>query len=384
MRFALFLFLVIGHAGFGQSLSNLNLNYWYDPNTEFEFVMTPVSSGNEMMVYYQLIVNRKENVVDTYSIAWESRSNLNDKTGQAIEPKDSVVSKSTSFLSGVITVPSTTDLWYITAKITNTPSQESFYYYKLIDPQWPANSLFMANGAPWLKTYVASGSSVSLAASSRKKIYGFYYKTSFTPARPPYAELISTDPFLKADSTFTVSDSFVPFANGLYLFQEDTSSNQGFAFVVADKSYPKYNKITSLVGPLVYICTDDEYKQLQAAQSEKAAFDKVILDITKDKERARDLMRSYFQRVETANRFFTDYKEGWRTDRGMIYIIYGLPEEVSRTADKEIWNYKANKTKFVFNKTKSIFSPESYKLQRENGYMMRWFSLIDLWRKSRF
>jgi hypothetical protein len=33
--------------------------------------------------------------------------------------------------------------------------------------------------------------------------------------------------------------------------------------------------------------------------------------------------------VRQANRLFTNYKEGWKTDTGMYYILYGRPSSVS-------------------------------------------------------
>ncbi|MCX6122058.1 MAG: GWxTD domain-containing protein [Ignavibacteriales bacterium] len=60
-----------------------------------------------------------------------------------------------------------------------------------------------------------------------------------------------------------------------------------------------------------------------------------------------NLTRSiYMQRVETANqRYKTQAKEGWRTDRGRVLILYGEPDEIQRftySMDRkpyEIWNY---------------------------------------------
>jgi GWxTD domain-containing protein len=382
MRFVLFLLLASSLSGLGQSLSGLNLNYWYDPNAEIEFIMTPVNTEKRFQVYYQLVANRRESGTDNYSINWEFRSNLNEKSGHNMLALDSTILKNAASWKGVLTVPPPSDLGYVVAQITNNTTQQTFFFYKPVDPQWPVNTIVSFGGYPLLKPYMPNRGTVTFG-SSEKKMHGFLYRTTFLPARPPHAEMPTADPFLKADSTLTVTNLFVPKSNGLYLFQTDTNTIQGVSFMVTNPAYPKYNTIEGLTGPLVYICTDDEYKQLQEANGEKAVFDKVILEITRDKDRARNLMRSYFQRVEAANRYFTDYKEGWKTDRGMIYIVFGLPDEVSRTPEREVWDYQAQNTKFVFNKTKSIFSPESYKLQRDSQYMPKWFSMIDLWRKSR-
>ena len=110
----------------------------------------------------------------------------------------------------------------------------------------------------------------------------------------------------------------------------------------------------------------------------------MILDITNDKDRAKNFMRNYFKRVEYANSFFTSFKEGWKTDRGMIFIVFGAPDEVQVTGQQEIWNYKNPRQQFTFNKAGSVYSPEHYVLVRDKNYTENWYLTIDLWRKSRF
>ena len=95
-------------------------------------------------------------------------------------------------------------------------------------------------------------------------------------------------------------------------------------------------------------------------------------------------MRSYFRKVELANLYFSSYKEGWKTDRGMIYLIYGVPDEVIKNGLNETWNYKSNKQSFSFVKTGSVYDPDYFVLIRERRYTESWYTTVDLWRKSRF
>jgi GWxTD domain-containing protein len=268
------------------------------------------------------------------------------------------------------------------AKVVNTTTQNTFHFFSPIDDLWPPNQLVSTAKGIVSGNFVSVGASVKF--SSDKKLYAYRYREKFNAALPPFAESKPADPFLIADSSFSFSKEFTPDKTGLYLIQEDTTAARGVAFLATEPSYPKYTRVALLASPLVYITTDDEYERLSAHNIEKPAFDRVILEITSDKDRARNLMRSYFQRVELANRYFTEYKEGWKTDRGMIYVIYGPPDEVSRTATNEIWYYQGRKTKFEFQKSGSIFSPENYRLERDNKFMPEWFSMVDLWRKSRF
>ena len=154
--------------------------------------------------------------------------------------------------------------------------------------------------------------------------------------------------------------------------------------MAVNASFPKLTKIEDIPDPLIFVCAKEEHDELVAAGNDKAKVDKVILDITRDKDRAKNFMRSYFRRVELANTYFTSYKEGWKTDRGMIYLIFGLPDEVSRTGPTEVWYYKNYKERFTFVKNGSVYDPNNYILQRSNKFTELWFNTVDLWRKSRF
>ena len=136
----------------------------------------------------------------------------------------------------------------------------------------------------------------------------------------------------------------------------------------------------------MYISTRQENERLQASRGNKKTFDRIILGIANDTERARILMRNYFRRVELANRYFTSYKEGWKTDRGMIYIIFGKPDEVYRFNDREIWNYKNERLdmRLTFTASSSLFDPDNFVLIREKKLEDEWYETIDLWRNARF
>ncbi len=59
-----------------------------------------------------------------------------------------------------------------------------------------------------------------------------------------------------------------------------------------------------------------------------------------------ELLAEFFRRVAYANRkFSTRHKEGWETDRGRVYILYGPPTKIddhryaTETRPYQIWNY---------------------------------------------
>ena len=67
-----------------------------------------------------------------------------------------------------------------------------------------------------------------------------------------------------------------------------------------------------------------------------------------------ELMNEYYYRVNVANQRFSGHREGWRSDRGMIYIIYGEPdaiEEHHMEIDSKpyiIWYYYSVNRSFIF------------------------------------
>lgn len=67
-----------------------------------------------------------------------------------------------------------------------------------------------------------------------------------------------------------------------------------------------------------------------------------------------ELMDEYYRRVDFANANFAAFQDGWSTDRGMVYIILGPPEEIDRhpfesdTKPYEIWYFYRLNRSFYF------------------------------------
>jgi GWxTD domain-containing protein len=89
------------------------------------------------------------------------------------------------------------------------------------------------------------------------------------------------------------------------------------------------------------------FNKLITIDAQKAFLEKFWVRVEKEEVGHLNLTRNiYLQRVLTANQRYKTYaKEGWRTDQGRVYILYGEPDETQRfsnSADSkpyEIWNY---------------------------------------------
>jgi GWxTD domain-containing protein len=371
----------------GQSVFSINTSSSYDPQNEITFVLKPVKQADSMVVFFELKALQISYAAKDYSINWEKRDYYSQKNGETLSPQIKELTAAVG-RKGKLKFAHPEKPWILLAKIKNTSTGTDFAYYTLMDPKYPVNGFLENNEQVVFNSFVPANQQYTFNGSGNNKpLHVYYYSQDFPAGSPPFAEKSSkVDRFMFADSTFTISPgtSHMIRKEGLYLVQEDSNSTDGFAFRGVNETYPKFTRLDDLTGPLIFIATKEEHDELLAANNEKAKFDKVILDITKDKDRARNFIRSYFRRVELANQYFTSYKEGWKTDRGMIYMIFGLPNEVSHNENNEIWFYKNSQTRFTFIKTGSVYDPDYYVLLRDKRFMEIWYSTIDLWRKSRF
>ncbi|AQG80419.1 GWxTD domain-containing protein [Spirosoma montaniterrae] len=252
-------------------------------------------------------------------------------------------------------------------------------------------ALFDRNGRqPQLRNYVNVGDSVMIGDANgvQKTLYGVRYRHDFDAASSP----MNTSPrpaskSLTVDSTLTITTNqpFVLPKEGLYYFTEDTTDAVGIGLVVADKRFPKLTRPEKLIKPVLYMSTSSEISELSQAQDTKKAFDRYWLSLMSGNEEvARRTLKAYFDRVEEANRLFTTYKEGWKTDKGMIYIVLGAPDRVQRNREREVWVYnrRANvsEVNFTFTKKANQFVDDHYELVRYIEYQPIWYPIVEAWR----
>jgi GWxTD domain-containing protein len=221
-----------------------------------------------------------------------------------------------------------------------------------------------------------------------------YYSTDLPIAKPPFStdtgsEQLTFKPQLSTqlsiDSTKTLT--YIIKAPGLYHLQASESNNAGPTLFSFQTNFPKVLTPENMIGPMRYISTKREYATLTEASNKKIAVDQHWLNIAGSNERARTLIRAYYTRVENANNYFTSYLEGWKTDRGIIYIIYGSPNVVYKHKGSENWIYGEENNmmsmSFVFNKVANPINDNDYSLTRSSTFKSSWFRAVDSWRNGR-
>lgn len=377
------IFFLMAIHGYSQALRDINYNYLYDPNQPVTLAVKIVKGGDGIKGLYSL---HWRDTSSQFSIRWELRNGLGDKegtgvnTGTADEPAPGLI-------TGTVIVPVPKEPQLLVAKVVNETEKKAWLFYKVIEASYPVNVSLRDGNDDVLESYVSISRAYQVQGNDNPTTVT-YYNDNFPSAPPAFAETQArVAKKMAADSIYTLPGS-QPVAfpkKGLYLLQHDTSAVEGLAFRSED-DYPRLGRVESLADPLVYVCTKQEFDRIKAVKGDKKAFDKLILGITGDTERARTFMRSYFRRVELANHFFTSYKEGWKTDRGMIYIIFGLPDEVFKFSDREVWSYKnaSYKATFNFARSATVFDPDNFVLIRGKKYQDTWYEVIDLWRNARF
>ncbi|MRR13640.1 GWxTD domain-containing protein, partial [bacterium] len=93
-------------------------------------------------------------------------------------------------------------------------------------------------------------------------------------------------------------------------------------------AFPRLTSIAQLIGPLAYFARPDEIGEILSAgtpEAQRSRFDRFWLRLAGSPESATNVIRQYYTRVEQANLLFSSYKEGWKTDKGMVYIVFGPP-----------------------------------------------------------
>jgi GWxTD domain-containing protein len=381
------IFLLLSLALSGQPLRDINYVYLYSQNEPFTFKLKPVRSESGFTILYSFQAGDTAAIENEYSVQWEARAQLSDKEGVPLSFVSNGMNRHAAGFKGIATLALAGAPRYVVAKVTKNSAKRAWLFYTVLESTQPVNNYFIRQGEVVLTPFIHTKEPVK-PGDDRGPWIVSYYNDEFPAAAPPFSEVQArVSKGMKSDSTYHLpSESEVTFAmKGLYLIQKDTNALEGFAFR-AEEDYPQYTKLSNLAGPLIYICTKQEYDRLELAKGNKKAFDRVILNMAADPERAKRLMRGYFRRVELANQYFTSYKEGWKTDRGMIYIIFGVPDEVYKFSDREVWHYDNEQIKKTFNFSKSttLFDPDNYVLIRENKYKDDWYEVIDLWRSARF
>lgn len=210
-----------------------------------------------------------------------------------------------------------------------------------------------------------------------------------------YEVVSSSRRIINQPGSVSIEFLFPNLPRGNYRFEvKSDSDNENELFKARDFSvkslnYPSLKTPQELAAPLYYLMNEKEYEQLMLITDNtelKKAIDRFWLKNIKNSKRAQNVISLYYERVEEANKQFASFKEGWKTDMGMMYILFGPPWYVNSSLDRTVWSYSYNfndfETNFYFQapRIKNKFYPfDNYLLLRTQQYHTIQYQQIQMW-----
>lgn len=229
--------------------------------------------------------------------------------------------------------------------------------------------------------------------SNKNQLLVNYYSQQFDLPPPPFSNAVLSKFDFTPDSVFNINLNlnnigyFKPTKPGMYHIRISGQSQDGFTIFCFQDAFPKIITYTDMIEPLRYICTNKEHQELTLALNKKKVLDELWLKFGGNPENAKLLIKNFYHLVEDANKHFTSYVPGWKTDRGMMYIIFGHPTTVFQTQETETWIYGEENSPLALNllfvKVDNPFSGNDFRLSRTPIFKNPWYNAVDAWRQGK-
>lgn len=219
--------------------------------------------------------------------------------------------------------------------------------------------LFDTNLEPIITNVLQVGQ-VVVPRSAGRDVYMRYYDYESQKPGPlslGHELLPAQKKTLRSEVSFYVEQA------GFYEFASDSSFAHSRSIAVVGNAFPKINTAKELLKPLVYLADSGGYIQMLKADVPKKALDGFWLAFANNnKSLAKKLIRLYYQRVYEANEKFNAQTLGWKSHKGMTYILLGKPENVEAKGTLEVWHYPGNVDIRFSKNGLGIYEFENYKV----------------------
>lgn len=163
-------------------------------------------------------------------------------------------------------------------------------------------------------------------------------------------------------------------------------------FAVMPEHFPYISDIEKMAEALIYITRSGEHEKIMDTEnpdSLRLNFESFFADLYNNRNMAKNIIQQYFNRVEEANLMFSTHKPGWKTDPGMVYILFGPPDLQERSIDGMVWYYTRDThmqaNRFFFERSRNVdrtYPAENYILQRGRQFDRDYNRIIDRWRRG--
>tara|TARA_R110000796_G_scaffold252640_2_gene389910 strand:+ start:175139 stop:176359 length:1221 start_codon:yes stop_codon:yes gene_type:complete len=386
---------------FSQSrMSSADVSFLYNQDHEFLIDHRLAQDGNKVKVYVRFILNSGVVKISDYEIQYDIRdSYIDEKHVNSATRLDSAALIATGFREFIYSFEfeKTPDQSLIILEVNNILRNRKF----LIDIPIQRNKntrnqpflIFEAQrNVPYFSRFVNLDQAVRLVNvfgnDGKYQVEGVVNNQAV--AIPTFDEgRVQAPTVIEIDTLYgPVEGEIMKFSTaGYYVINDSTEPSNSMGILVTDPFYPYFGQFEKMIEPLIFISTNDEFKTLRRATDSRMAFeDFVTTRISNGGKVAQDFVKFYYRRVRKSAHLFTSNKEGWKTDRGMVYQIYGNPLQVFRNEEQELWVYAApNGGRIRFNF--AVVSAESnlleYSLIRESKYKESWMDAVTSWRSGK-
>jgi len=232
---------------------------------------------------------------------------------------------------------------------------------------------------------------ITCADKSVRSLYVSLFMQNFPLPAPPFVPEVRPSFNYKSDSNFRIAiengNSAPQELNekGFYFLSTDSTFREGYTLFRYSPGFPELTDARQMLLPLRYITSSKEFEKLGKSRNIRAAVDSFWVASAGNTDRALLLIHDYYSRVQRANELFSSHMEGWQTDRGMIYIVYGTPNVVYRSNLQEEWIYgeagNMRSLVFYFMKVENPFSTSDFVLLRDQTIKQAWYMAVDRWRR---
>jgi len=384
---------------FGQQrMSSAELSFLYNQEHEFLVRHQVAAQGNHYKVYLNFMLNNGNVRISDYQLSYDLRSSYIDERSVS-----SVVRIDTSQVVDIAFRQYTYEFEFnreendqlMVIDIYNGVKDEHFYVdIPLVQENVkPAPFLIFEEekNVPFFSTYINRNHKVRLmnpfGDSLNYEITGIENNRGI--ALPPFDESVINEPSTTPLDTLygTTEGEIFEFHNtGYYSIRASDYPNLEYKILVADEFYPYFGDYLDLVKPLIYVSTNEEYKNMREAEDIRQSFEEFVNSTISSNEKVgKDFIKYYYRRIRKSARLFTEDREGWKTDRGMVYQVFGNPLQVFRNEKTELWVFPSDdggRIRFIFD----ILHQDGitkYKLIRGKRYRDSWMQAVSQWRTGR-
>lgn len=172
--------------------------------------------------------------------------------------------------------------------------------------------------------------------------------------------LISVD-IKKGKNTVIVKLNTANYSIGNFVLKVSDGSREitGTTFVYKWSDIPiSVKDLDEAVSQLMYIATNKELDHIKDAPNNDEKLKRFIkfwksIDPS-PRTPKNEIMIEYYNRIKIANERYSNYVDGWKTDMGMVFIIYGNPSVIDRhpfesnSKPYEIWTYYDINRQYIF------------------------------------